>query len=359
MGPESVLGLPRDVAVRALQRLAMSAAPAPPPGTMRALRFTEFGTPAEALASAQVALPPVTPDESLVQVHAAGINPSDVAAVGGRFGSEVPAIPGRDFAGVVVPGPRAGDEVWGTGAGFGVTRPGAHAEYVAVPAAFNGGQRERVGPSARGSPAMCVRHCETAMSADLIVSVTPSASCGCIAWLLGGRPLARGLFGCSNAGAVPAGRMGFFDDLPATEPAPARREPARSVVVPAVHPVPRASGSTSTRPCRVPRPARSPATALALCASWEQYAYPGVPGHEPNPELARAGQQFVSEVMDIIRAVTPDAGSYVNETDYYEPDWQRSFWGDNYPRLLEIKHAYDPANLSGVDHGVCSETTGD
>jgi NADPH:quinone reductase-like Zn-dependent oxidoreductase len=139
---------------------------------MRALRFTEFGTRAEALASAQVALPPVTPDESLVQVHAAGINPSDVAAVAGRFGSELPAIPGRDFAGVVVPGPRAGEEVWGTGAGFGVTRPGAYAEYVAVPAAFNGGQRERVGPSTRGSPAMCVRHCETAMSADLIVSVT-------------------------------------------------------------------------------------------------------------------------------------------------------------------------------------------
>ena len=83
-----------------------------------------------------------------------------------------------------------------------------------------------------------------------------------------------------------------------------------------------------------------------------------MPGHESNPELARAGQQFVSEVMDIIRAVTPDAGSYVNETDYYEPDWQRSFWGDNYPRLL-IKHADGPANLFRVHHGVGSETTGD
>jgi len=40
---------------------------------MRALRFTEFGTPAGALASAKAALPPVTPDESLAQVHAAGI----------------------------------------------------------------------------------------------------------------------------------------------------------------------------------------------------------------------------------------------------------------------------------------------
>jgi hypothetical protein len=52
-----------------------------------------------------------------------------------------------------------------------------------------------------------------------------------------------------------------------------------------------------------------------------------------------------------------DAGSYVNETDYHQPDWQSSFWGDNYARLLEIKHAYDPSNLFRVHHGVGSETT--
>jgi hypothetical protein len=36
--------------------------------------------------------------------------------------------------------------------------------------------------------------------------------------------------------------------------------------------------------------------------------------------------------MKIIRDATPDAGSYVNETDYFEPDWQRAFWGDNYEK---------------------------
>jgi FAD/FMN-containing dehydrogenase len=106
-------------------------------------------------------------------------------------------------------------------------------------------------------------------------------------------------------------------------------------------------------------PAVFDAAALALCASWEECAYPGVPGHEPNVKLAEAGQQAVAEVMDIIRAVAPDAGSYVNETDYHQPDWQRSFWGDNYDRLLEIKQAYDPGNLFRVHHGVGSETIGD
>ena len=80
-------------------------------------------------------------------------------------------------------------------------------------------------------------------------------------------------------------------------------------------------------------PAVFNAAALAISASWQQYAYPGVPGHEPDPELARAGQQAVTQVMNIIRAAAPEAGSYVNETDYHQPDWQRSFWGDNYARL--------------------------
>jgi FAD/FMN-containing dehydrogenase len=102
-------------------------------------------------------------------------------------------------------------------------------------------------------------------------------------------------------------------------------------------------------------PAVFEAAALAICASCEQYAYPGVPGHQPDPELAQAGHKAVSEVMDIIRAAAPDAGSYVNETDYHQPDWQDSFWGSNYPRLLAIKHTYDPGNLLRVHHGVGSE----
>jgi NADPH2:quinone reductase len=114
----------------------MTTQPTALPESMRALRFAQFGTPAEVLTNAHVPLPPVTPGESLVRVEAAGINPSDIAMVAGRFGSELPATPGRDFAGVVVAGPRAGEEVWGSGVGFGVTRPGTDAEYVAVPDAW-------------------------------------------------------------------------------------------------------------------------------------------------------------------------------------------------------------------------------
>jgi NADPH:quinone reductase-like Zn-dependent oxidoreductase len=44
-------------------------------------------------------------------------------------------VPGRDYAGVVVGGDaEKGTEVWGSGAGFGAARDGAHAEYIVVPA---------------------------------------------------------------------------------------------------------------------------------------------------------------------------------------------------------------------------------
>jgi FAD/FMN-containing dehydrogenase len=51
----------------------------------------------------------------------------------------------------------------------------------------------------------------------------------------------------------------------------------------------------------------------------------------------------------------PKAASYVWETDYFEPNWQESFWGDNYARLLVIKRKYDPEGLFFLHHGVGSE----
>ena len=56
--------------------------------------------------------------------------------------------------------------------------------------------------------------------------------------------------------------------------------------------------------------------------------------------------------MDVIRSVSPRSGSYVNESDFFEDDWQHSYWGDHYPRLVEIKRRYDPDNVFSVHHGV-------
>jgi FAD/FMN-containing dehydrogenase len=54
-------------------------------------------------------------------------------------------------------------------------------------------------------------------------------------------------------------------------------------------------------------------------------------------------------------AIAADSGSYLSESNYFEKDWQESFWGENYPRLLKAKNKYDPEGLFIVHHGVGSE----
>ena len=98
------------------------------------------------------------------------------------------------------------------------------------------------------------------------------------------------------------------------------------------------------------------AACLIIVAADETGVYPGVPGHEPNVAQGKAMAARIGEAMKIIREATPGSGAYVNEADYFEPDWQRSFWGVNYPRLLAIKKRVDPDNLFRVHHGIGSDT---
>jgi NADPH:quinone reductase len=103
---------------------------------MKALQFSATGDLAS-LRFVDVATPVPAADEVLVQIKAAGLNPSDVKNVLGRFPyTTLPRIPGRDFAGVVVEGPQAllGQEVWGTGRDLGFFADGSHAEFVKVSA---------------------------------------------------------------------------------------------------------------------------------------------------------------------------------------------------------------------------------
>jgi NADPH:quinone reductase len=103
---------------------------------MRGLRFETYGPPS-VLSIQDLPLPVLEEGEVLVQVKASGINPSDVGTVAGHFHSKLPMTPGRDYAGVVMEGGSwTGKQVWGIGTGFGVVRPGAHAEFVAVPSSW-------------------------------------------------------------------------------------------------------------------------------------------------------------------------------------------------------------------------------
>ncbi|WP_341522168.1 zinc-binding alcohol dehydrogenase family protein [Pseudomonas sp. G.S.17] len=103
---------------------------------MKALQFSRTGDLA-ALQYVELPKPIAGQDEVLIQVKAAGLNPSDVKNVLGRFPyTTLPRVPGRDFAGIVVEGPQAllGQEVWGTGKEPGFYRDGSHAEFLTLPA---------------------------------------------------------------------------------------------------------------------------------------------------------------------------------------------------------------------------------
>jgi NADPH:quinone reductase len=105
---------------------------------MDAVVIQASGPPAQSLAFRSEPVPEPGPGEALVEVHAAAVNPLDVANAAGLLGTPLPMIPGGDFAGVVVSGgDHAGQEVWGSGPALGMAlggqRPGTHARFVALP----------------------------------------------------------------------------------------------------------------------------------------------------------------------------------------------------------------------------------
>ncbi|KAJ7196212.1 FAD-binding domain-containing protein [Mycena pura] len=57
----------------------------------------------------------------------------------------------------------------------------------------------------------------------------------------------------------------------------------------------------------------------------------------------------LASVHDFVRedltALAPDSGAYMNEADVYESNYEYTYWGTNYERLLAIKKKYDPHGL--------------
>ena len=89
-------------------------------------------------------------------------------------------------------------------------------------------------------------------------------------------------------------------------------------------------------------PAVLTAFALAIVGDSEGPAYPGIAGHEPSVDDGRQAAERVERCMNELRAVAPNGGEYVSESNYFEKGFQQSYWGSNYPRLAEIKKKYDP-----------------
>jgi NADPH:quinone reductase-like Zn-dependent oxidoreductase len=75
------------------------------------------------------------PNQVLIEIKAAAVNPSDVKAATGLMPYAVfPRTPGRDYAGIVIDGPREaiGREVFGSSGDLGIRADGTHATHLAV-----------------------------------------------------------------------------------------------------------------------------------------------------------------------------------------------------------------------------------
>jgi len=101
------------------------------------------------------------------------------------------------------------------------------------------------------------------------------------------------------------------------------------------------------------------AFALAIIAGEGEPAFTGIVGHEPDVNNGRNHAGRINKAMDELKKIAPDAGSYVSESDFFEKNWQQSFWGSNYKRLAAVKKKYDPEGLFFVHHGVGSEEWSD
>ncbi|KAI8948659.1 hypothetical protein F4801DRAFT_441823 [Xylaria longipes] len=64
-----------------------------------------------------------------------------------------------------------------------------------------------------------------------------------------------------------------------------------------------------------------------------------------NATARTAALDTVNNITKPLRKLAPDMGAYVNENNPGEPDWQHTFWGENYERLLQIKREVDPDDV--------------
>lgn len=101
------------------------------------LRLHEKAVDAEHVAPTieKMRLQRTKPDDVIVELRAAAVNPSDVkAAIGMMPYAIFPRTPGRDYAGVVVDGPAdlIGKQVFGSSGDLGIRRDGTHASHLVV-----------------------------------------------------------------------------------------------------------------------------------------------------------------------------------------------------------------------------------
>ncbi|KAM0290507.1 hypothetical protein ACHAO9_004864 [Fusarium lateritium] len=96
------------------------------------------------------------------------------------------------------------------------------------------------------------------------------------------------------------------------------------------------------------RDARPRGGSASVNPGWRKSYVHILAGHTFEPFNRTDEAQAVESLIKTwqpFRELSPDTGAYINEALPFEPDWQHTFWGANYERLLAIKKAVDPEDV--------------
>jgi hypothetical protein len=81
-------------------------------------------------------------------------------------------------------------------------------------------------------------------------------------------------------------------------------------------------------------PAVLGAFALVIVAGGGDPSFPGIAGHEPDITEARKDAENIDNAFKELTRILPNVDSYVSESNFFEKNWQSSYWGGE---LSEIK----------------------
>ncbi|KAK7970717.1 FAD binding domain-containing protein [Apiospora saccharicola] len=72
----------------------------------------------------------------------------------------------------------------------------------------------------------------------------------------------------------------------------------------------------------------------------------------PWEDMIALQDKMTEKIMPEVEAATVGSGSYANEGDWRQPNFQETYWGSNYQKLIAIKTKFDPANFFYATVGV-------
>ncbi|KAJ5975562.1 hypothetical protein N7481_009269 [Penicillium waksmanii] len=92
---------------------------------------------------------------------------------------------------------------------------------------------------------------------------------------------------------------------------------------------------------------RNAAITMQIGTMWNETA--------PWSQMVADQYKITNEYVPQLEALTPDSGCYQNEANFRQPNWKKTFFGDNYRPLLSVKQKWDPSSFFYAFKGVGSD----